>query len=103
MSDAATNLNQQNEYVGAVINGHNTFVHWCRSMTEEELREMLKEFVTTHQDEDAAEDRWRTKMLKRITGAIHEQGSSLEERIELQQKTLDHRCRMASSGCLLRR
>ena len=50
---------------------------------------MLKEFVTTHQDEDAAEDRWRTKMLKRITGAIHEQGSSLEERIELQQKTLD--------------
>lgn len=88
-SDASTNLNQADEYVGTVINGHNTFVNWCRSMTEQELRQMLEDFVTTHQDEDAAEDRWRTKMLKRITGAIHEQTQSIEERIDLQQKTLE--------------
>jgi len=85
----ANNLSESDEYIGTEIDGRNTFTNWKKSMTEQELREMIYGYVASHQDEQAAEERWRTKMLKRITSAVAESHASLDERLAAQQAALD--------------
>ena len=85
LSPASTNLNADNEYVGTNIDGRNTFANWKKSMTTEEKREMILDFMLANQDEEALETRWRSKMLKRVTSELRDVKDHLGERLEEQE------------------
>ena len=81
--DAATE-----EYVGTTVGSRNTFTSWKKGRTVAELRSMLIEYVYQHQDEVAQEDRWRSKMLKRITSAVERSQRLTSSKLSQQEEVL---------------
>ena len=76
--EGASNLNAAGEYVGTMVDGTNTFANWRRRVPREEKRKTILEYVHANQDDAVIEDRWRTKMLKRLTAQLREQRRAIE-------------------------
>ena len=52
-SRASTNLDENDEYVGTTLEGRsNTFSNWKKSMTTDEKRVMVLDFLLANQDEE---------------------------------------------------
>ena len=94
--NAARNLDAKNEYVGTLVAGRNSFNSWRQGMEEEDLRGVIEEFVSSHADDEAQEDRWRTRMMRRLGAMLVEQDERImncvEERLEsvLSKQTPEH-------------
>ena len=82
---AADSLDSSGRYVGSNIDGHNSWETWKSAKSEGELRDFLEDFVARHADDVAQEERWRTKMMKRIA----RQFDSTDRKIEKQSKLLN--------------
>jgi hypothetical protein len=87
-SPRSENLDERNEYKGTSILGRNTFDSWRKGLSEGQLGELLVEFVTSHLDDAAAEERWRSKMTKRITSLIETSAARTGERLDAQERML---------------
>ena len=88
-SPAATNLDKNDEYCGTEIEGRNTFKNWKRSMTLEEKGDIVLQFVLNHQDEATMTHRWRTKMIKRLTGDFREHALAINQRLDRQEELMN--------------
>ena len=87
-SPVATNLDKNDEYCGTEVEGRNTFKNWKRSMTFEEKGDIILQFVLNHQDEATMTHRWRTKMIKRLTGEFREHTMALNQRLDRQEELM---------------
>jgi len=86
---AANLADETNEYVGLESAGRNTLRSWKKGVEINALRERLIEYVTTHEDDVAQEERWRANMLKRITSSVHASRERVEAKVAAQQDALD--------------
>ena len=77
------------EYRGTDIAGRNTFESWKNGQTEQDLSDAIVDFVLAHMDDDAQEDRWRTKMQKRIVAAVNEQARAMVTHIDERMDKLE--------------
>ena len=61
---------------------------YLTTVTEDELREALDEFVTAQQDETAITDRWRAKFLRTITAKLELQRKAHEQSLREHREEL---------------
>jgi len=85
----ARNLDPKtNDYVGLDVAGHCTFRSWRRSVELPTLIQSITAHVTEHEDESAQQERWRSKMLKRITSVVHAYKASTHRGMSRQEEAL---------------
>ena len=101
-SERAINVDVEGEYIGTtvrhvlkdkkgrqVVEERNTFVGWKEALSIENLTDFVTEFVTVGQDDVAQEDRWRSKMTKRMSRMVEQGVSNITAQLE-EQKALMH-------------
>lgn len=74
--------------VGAFVNGRNTFEKW-RRQERGSRQALILEYVLAHQDDAEIEDRWRTRMVKRLTTELRKQRNELRERCDEQRQAIN--------------
>ena len=85
----ARNLDPKtNDYVGLDVAGHCTFRSWRRSVELPTLIQSITAHVTEHEDESTQQERWRSKMLKRITSVVHAYKASTHRGMSRQEEAL---------------
>ena len=67
----------------------NTWNSWKRGLAEEQLRESLLSYVTNMTDDVPQENRWRSKMMKRITALLDGQSKVTQKELESQRALLN--------------
>jgi hypothetical protein len=82
---AAENTDKEGEYIGTFVRGRNTFEMWKRALGADGLREFVTDFMVKREDDVAQEERWRSKMMKRLGQMFDRVG----ERIDGLQDRMD--------------
>ena len=67
----------------------NTWESWKRGLAEEQLRESMLSYVTNMTDDVPQENRWRSKMMKRISSLLEGQAKETEKRLASQRVLLN--------------
>ena len=93
----ADSLDTSGRYVGSNVDGQNSWETWKSAKSEGELKEHLGDFVARHADDVAQEERWRTKMTKRIANQFDITDSKIEKMSKLLNGVLAARADSHSS------
>ena len=78
-------LDSSGRFVGITVEGRNSWEAWKAASSEEAFREKLEAFVAHHADDVAQEDRWRSKMMRRVAVRF----DSLSQQIADQQRLFE--------------
>jgi hypothetical protein len=79
---AALNLRSDGEYVGTTFEGRNSFNNWKTAVTLEGLCKFGVDFIVKREDESAQEERWRSRMSKRMAVLLERQEARIVEKLE---------------------
>ena len=74
--------------MGTNFDGRNSWASWKAAFLEEDLRAFVEDFVTRREGDVAQEDRWRSKMMKRVDEHFYKSGRALHERLDRLERLL---------------